>query len=135
MTALCACGCWTIARVCRRSQHTGKNTMRPFMMWPSTPRSPSSPAQGPTHSPRFLFDFLTGKCIFKHMKTELKVKRVLYAIWSFLKGLFTQNENYVSELLTLMSFQTIRPSFIFGTQIKIFLKSESFLTLHRPQCN
>ncbi len=28
------------------------------------------------------------------------------------------------------------PSFIFGTQIKIFLmKSESFLTLHRPQCN
>ncbi len=30
----------------------------------------------------------------------------------------------------------IRPSFIFGTQIKIFLmKSESFLTLHRQQGN
>ncbi len=35
-----------------------------------------------------------------------------------------------------MSFQTHNTSFIFGTQIKIFLmKSESFLTLHRQQRN
>ncbi len=33
-----------------------------------------------------------------------------------------------------MLFQTCRPSFVFGTQIKIFLmKSESFLTLYRQQ--
>lgn len=60
MTAQCACGCWTIARVCRRSQRTGKNMMRPFMTWPSTRRSPSSPAPGPMLSPRSLFNFLTG---------------------------------------------------------------------------
>ncbi len=30
----------------------------------------------------------------------------------------------------------VRSSFIFGTQFKIFLmKSKSFLTLHREQCN
>ncbi len=38
--------------------------------------------------------------------------------------------------LALMSFQTVRPLFIFGTEIKIFLmKSESSQTLHRQQRN
>ncbi len=39
-------------------------------------------------------------------------------------------------LITLLLFQTPKTSFIFRTQIKIFfMKSESFLTLHRPQQN
>ncbi len=30
---------------------------------------------------------------------------------------------------------TYKPLFIFGTQIMFLMKSESFLTLHRQQCN
>ncbi len=49
-----------------------------------------------------------------------------------LKGIVTQKWKLCHLLLTLMLFQTVRPSFVFGTQIKIFLmKSESFLTLNR----
>ncbi len=43
-----------------------------------------------------------------------------------------QNENSVINYSPLCCSKPVRPLFIFGTQIKIFLmKSESFLTLHR----
>lgn len=51
-TALCACGCWTTGRACRRSPPTGRSTTRPFTTWPSTPHSPSLPALAPMHLPR-----------------------------------------------------------------------------------
>ncbi len=50
--------------------------------------------------------------------------------------MFTQNENSVINYSPSCRSKPIRPSFIFRTQIKMFLmKSESFLTLHRQQCN
>lgn len=51
-TAQCACGCWTTGRVCRRSQPTGRNMMRPFMTWPSTLPSPSLLVPAQMHLPR-----------------------------------------------------------------------------------
>ncbi len=53
-----------------------------------------------------------------------------------LKGLFPKNENYVINYSPSCPSKPVRPSFIFRTQIKIFLmKSKSFLTLHRQQWN
>ncbi len=47
-----------------------------------------------------------------------------------------KNENSVINYSLSCCSKPIRPSFILGTQIKIFLmKSESFLTLHRVQYN
>ncbi len=47
-----------------------------------------------------------------------------------------KNENSVINYSPLCRSNPIRPSFIFITQIKIFvMKSESFLTIHRKQCN
>ncbi len=60
-------------------------------------------------------------------------KRAIYFHKPALKGQFTQKWKLCNLLLTRNS-KPVRPSFIFGTQIKIFLmKSESFLTLHRQQ--
>ncbi len=45
-----------------------------------------------------------------------------------------KNENSVINYTPSFRSKPVRPSFIFGTQIKIFLmKSESFLILHRQQ--
>ncbi len=47
-----------------------------------------------------------------------------------------KNENYVINYSPSCRSKPVRPSFIFRTQIKIFLMtSESFLTLHRQQHN
>ncbi len=47
-----------------------------------------------------------------------------------------QNLNSVFNYSPSYNFKTIRPSFIFRTQINIFfIKSESFLTLHWQQRN
>ncbi len=68
-------------------------------------------------------------------------------VWVFGQGM--SHENVLSvhctlkgivyakmKVLSLSKTLPVRPSFIFGTQIKIFLmKSKSFLTLHRQQCN
>ncbi len=48
----------------------------------------------------------------------------------------TKNGNSVINYSPSCRSKPVRPSFIFGTQIKIcFIKSESSLTLHRQQCN
>ncbi len=47
---------------------------------------------------------------------------------------FSKNENSVINYSPSCCSKPVRPSFVFGTQIKIFLmKSESFLTLYRQQ--
>ncbi len=47
-----------------------------------------------------------------------------------------KNENFVINYSPSCRLKPVRPSFIFRTQIKIFLmKSERFLTLHRQQHN
>ncbi len=78
------------------------------------------------------------------MKQRLKVKLLfndssflLYTVDQIIKGLVhPQNENYVINYSPSCRSKPVRPSFIFRTQIKIFMmKCESFLTLHRPQHN
>ncbi len=55
--------------------------------------------------------------------------------WKAIKGIVHPKMKTVSLIPSCRS-KPVRPSFIFGTQIKIFLiKSESFLTLHRQQRN
>ncbi len=62
-------------------------------------------------------------------------------IWEFylykFKGIvFSKNESSVINYSPSCCSKPVRPSFIFRTQFKIFLmKSKSFLTLHRQQCN
>ncbi len=47
-----------------------------------------------------------------------------------------RNENSVINYLPSCRSKSVRPSFIFRTQIKMFLmKSERYLILHRQQCN
>ncbi len=54
---------------------------------------------------------------------------------SYFKGIIHPKMKILSVTPSWRS-KPVRPSIIFGTQIKIFLmKSESFLTLHRQQCN
>ncbi len=55
----------------------------------------------------------------------------------FIKGIVHSKMKVLSlSTHTYVVPNTVRPWFIFGTQIKIFLmKSESFLTLHRQQRN
>jgi len=53
-----------------------------------------------------------------------------------LKGWFLKNNISVINYSPLCRFKPVRPSFIFGTQIKIFLmKSEKFFISHRNQCD
>ncbi len=61
----------------------------------------------------------------------------LYNVDQIIKGLVhPQNENSVINYSTSCRSKPARPSFIFRTQIKIFvMKCESFLTLHRQQHN
>ncbi len=78
----------------------------------------------------------------------IKVKCYILGIWFIFIVLFKNMTLYLGELISLKGiahpknsvinyspscrFKHIRPSFIFGTQIKIFwMESESSLTLHR----
>ncbi len=64
-------------------------------------------------------------CIYKINSLTLNMQFIHF------KGQFTKNKNSVINYLLSCRSKPIRPSFIFRTQMKIFLiKSESFLTLH-----
>ncbi len=78
----------------------------------------------------------------------IKVKCYILGIWFIFIVLFKNMTLYLGELISLKGiiqisvinyspscrFKPIRPSFILGTQIKIFwIESESSLTLHRQQ--
>ncbi len=78
----------------------------------------------------------------------IKVKCYILGIWFIFIVLFKNMTLYLGELISLKGiiqisvinyspscrFKHIRPSFILGTQIKIFwIESESSLTLHRQQ--
>ncbi len=64
-----------------------------------------------------------------HRSSERSLQKKSFYLSSFLKGKFIQ------KCLFFFS-KPVRPSFIFRTQIKIFLmKSKSFLILHRQQRN
>ncbi len=53
-----------------------------------------------------------------------------------LKGLVHPKMKIVINYSPSCRSKPVRPSFIFGTQIKMFfMKSESYQTLHRQQCN
>lgn len=45
MTAVSACGSWTANNVYKKSQPTERSLMKVYLMWPSTPASPSLPVR------------------------------------------------------------------------------------------
>ncbi len=52
------------------------------------------------------------------------------------RDISSKNENSVINYSPSCRSKPVRPSFIFGTQMKIFLiQSENFLILHRQPCN
>ncbi len=81
--------------------------------------SPCNTSVIPVSLYKFMSSFVTKTSAHTHTHTESRS--------STCTGLF---------ILKFCHSKPVRPLFIFGTQIKIFLiKSESFLTLHRQQCN
>ncbi len=95
--------------------------------------------KSPSHSDHYYI--MPFKCCWLRdasgdIKTTWTTTNLQFSKGDDIKGLVHPKWKFCQLLLTLMSFRTVRPSFIFGIQMKIFLmKSESFLTIHRQQSN
>ncbi len=79
---------------------------------------------------------LLSQIFSKNHKIEWFIHKSVWSCLLTYRDSLPKNENSVINYSPSCRSKPIRPLFIFGTQIKIFLmKYESSLTLHRQQCN
>ncbi len=72
---------------------------------------------------------------YTHKKYYPLLRNLHFCHMCIFKGIVYPKKFILSLYSPSCRSKPVRPWFIFGTQIKIFMKSKSFLTLHRQQCN